>query len=67
MHLFDHVVIATHADSALELLADPTPEEKSVLGAFTYSVNDVVLHTDSRLLPAQKSAQVSWNYSLPSC
>ena len=67
MHLFDHVVIAAHADSALKLLADPTPEEKSVLGAFTYSVNDVVLHTDSRLLPAQKSAQVSWNYSLPSC
>jgi len=66
-HLFDGVVIATHADSALGLLADPTPEEKSVLGAFTYSVNDAVLHTDSRLLPTQKPAQVSWNYWLPSC
>jgi uncharacterized protein len=66
-NLFDRVVIATHADSALGLLADPTPEERAVLGTFTYSVNDVVLHTDSRFLPAQKSAQVSWNYSLPSC
>jgi uncharacterized protein len=66
-HLFDHVVIATHADTALGLLVDPTAEEKSVLGAFTYSLNDVVLHTDSRLLPAQKSARLSWNYCLPSC
>ena len=59
--------IATHADTALELLADPTPEERSVLGAFTYSVNETVLHTDSRLLPRQRPAQVSWNYLLPSC
>jgi predicted NAD/FAD-binding protein len=66
-HIFDHLVIATHADSALGLLADPTREEQSVLGAFTYSTNDVVLHTDSRLLPAQKSARASWNYCLPSC
>jgi predicted NAD/FAD-binding protein len=66
-HMFDHVVIASHADTALGLLVDPTPEERSVLGAFTYSVNDVVLHTDSRLLPAQKSAQLSWNYCLPNC
>ena len=66
-YLFDRVVVATHADTALRLLADPTPQEKSVLGAFSYSVNDVVLHTDSRLLPSQKSAQLSWNYCLPSC
>ena len=64
---FDRVVIATHADTALGLLADPTPLERSVLGAFTYSVNDTVLHTDSRLLPRQPAAQVSWNYLLPSC
>ena len=66
-HRFDLVVIATHANTALELLADPTPAERSVLGSFKYSVNETVLHTDSRLLPRQQAAQVSWNYLLPSC
>jgi uncharacterized protein len=64
---FDGVVVATHADTALGLLTDPTPLERSVLGAFTYSTNDTVLHTDSRVLPRQQAAQVSWNYLLPTC
>jgi uncharacterized protein len=64
---FDGVVVATHADTALGLLVDPTPVERTVLRAFTYSVNDTILHTDSRLLPRQPAAQVSWNYLLPSC
>jgi predicted NAD/FAD-binding protein len=33
-----------------------------VLGAFTYTVNDAVLHTDSSLLPATRAARASWNY-----
>ena len=64
---FDGVVVATHADTALSLLVDPTPQERSVLGAFGYSVNDTILHTDARLLPRQRAARVSWNYLLPSC
>ena len=64
---FDRVVVATHADTALGLLADPTRLERTVLGAFTYSINDTVLHTDVRLLPKQPAAQVSWNYLLPNC
>ena len=48
---FDAVVIATHADQALRLLAQPTPAEQKLLGAFRYTPNPAVLHTDSRRLP----------------
>ena len=43
---FDAAVIATHADQALGLLADPSEDESRVLGAFAYTRNDVVLPTD---------------------
>ena len=48
---FDRVVIATHADEALALLADPTAAESEVLGAFRYSRNETVLHRDGSLMP----------------
>jgi predicted NAD/FAD-binding protein len=62
---FDKVVIATHADQALQLLGDPGPQEKEVLGAFRYSRNEAVLHTDARLLPRIRCARASWNYLVP--
>ncbi|WP_432052836.1 NAD(P)/FAD-dependent oxidoreductase [Streptomyces xiamenensis] len=66
-HSFDSVVIATHADQALRLLADPTDAEREALGAFTYSRNATVLHTDTSVLPRSRSASASWNYLLPGC
>ncbi|MCG8611178.1 MAG: FAD-dependent oxidoreductase, partial [Pseudomonadales bacterium] len=36
-----------------------------VLGALPYQDNDVVLHTDTRLLPKRKRAWASWNYHIP--
>lgn len=63
---FDRVVLATHADQALDLLADASPLEKAVLGPFEYSRNTAVLHTDTSLLPATKSARASWNYIIGS-
>ena len=59
---FDAVVVATHADEALALLADPTPEERRELGAWRYSVNRAVLHTDAASLPPRRAAWSSWNY-----
>ena len=59
---FDHVVIATHADQALALLADPTPEEERLLGAFGYSANSAVLHSDATLMPRRRRVWSSWNY-----
>lgn len=61
---FDEVVIATHSDTALALLADPTPAERAVLGAIRYQENDAVLHTDERLLPKRHKVWASWNYHL---
>jgi predicted NAD/FAD-binding protein len=61
---FDAVVIATHPDQALRLLDPPIGAERSVLGAFRYTPNQAVLHTDSRLLPPQAAVRASWNYTL---
>ena len=49
---FDAVVMAAHADEALALLAEPTDDERELLGAWRYSTNQAVLHTDTGLLPA---------------
>lgn len=59
---FDHVIIATHADQALAMLADPTPEERTLLGAFRYQRNRAILHQDSRFMPLRRAAWASWNY-----
>jgi len=59
---FDHAVIATHSDQALALLADATERERAVLRAIPYQANDVILHTDSSLLPRHRRAWASWNY-----
>ena len=61
---FDQVVIATHSDQALALLAEPSQAEREILGALPYQSNDVVLHTDTRLLPRNRKTWSSWNYSL---
>ena len=61
---FDKVVFACHSDQALALLADPSPAEQEILGALPYADNDVVLHSDTRLLPKRRLAWASWNYRL---
>lgn len=59
---FDAVVLACHSDQALALLADPTPQERAVLGAIRYQPNRAVLHTDSSVLPKRRRAWAAWNY-----
>ena len=60
--VYDHVVIAAHADQALRMLEDPTPDERSVLSAFRYSENNVTLHRDMDLMPKRRQVWASWNY-----
>ncbi len=62
---YDQIVIACHSDQALALLADADEREHSVLGAMTYQANDVVLHTDRRVLPVRRKAWAAWNAWLP--
>jgi predicted NAD/FAD-binding protein len=61
---FDKVVFACHSDQALKLLAQPSPAEQEILAALPYADNDVVLHSDTRLLPKRRRAWASWNYRL---
>jgi uncharacterized protein len=60
---FDHVVLASHADQTLAMLTDPSPREQSLLGAFRYSHNLAVLHTDDSFMPKRRAVWSSWNYS----
>lgn len=62
--MFDHVVLACHADQALRMLVDPTPAEREVLAAFPYERNTAVLHTDTAMLPKRRRAWAAWNYLL---
>jgi predicted NAD/FAD-binding protein len=61
---FDEVVLATHSDQALAVLADASPREREILGDIPYQRNEAVLHTDTRLLPRRRAAWASWNYHL---
>jgi uncharacterized protein len=64
---FDRIVIATHADQALRLLADPSDDERRLLGSFRYSRNRAVLHADREALPCSTDAWASWNSDLRDC
>lgn len=61
---YDHVIFASHSDQSLNMLGDATADEQRILGAMTYQDNEVVLHTDTRLLPQSRAAWASWNYHL---
>lgn len=62
--MFDEVVLASHSDQSLNMLSDATERERTILSAIPYSENDVVLHTDTRLLPNNKQTWAAWNYLL---
>jgi predicted NAD/FAD-binding protein len=59
---FDEVVLASHSDQSLSLLADADVAERSILGAVRYQPNEAWLHTDGQLLPRERSAWSAWNY-----
>jgi predicted NAD/FAD-binding protein len=62
---FDHLVLACHGDQALALLEDADARERTILGAFEFQPNEVVLHTDARLLPRRRKAWAAWNAYVP--
>ncbi|WP_434361506.1 NAD(P)/FAD-dependent oxidoreductase [Parasalinivibrio latis] len=61
---FDQVIFACHSDQALKMLGDATEDETDVLGRMPYQMNEVVLHTDTSILPKRPAAWASWNYHL---
>lgn len=67
-HVFDEVIFACHSDQALKMLNLQSFDEQSqedyqrILAAIPYSNNEVVMHTDTSLLPKRPLAWASWNY-----
>jgi predicted NAD/FAD-binding protein len=61
---YDGVILACHADQALELLDNPTPRERRLLGKFRYQPNRATLHTDAAVMPRTQRAWASWNYRM---
>lgn len=61
--VFDTVIIATHADEALGLIAEPTALESGLLSLFAYQNNETVLHTDDSVMPREKKCWAAWNYT----
>ncbi len=59
---FDHVVIAAHADEAFQMLDDPDPLEKDLLGCWRYTQNRTILHRDPSLMPKRRRVWSSWNF-----
>ncbi len=60
---FDEVVLATHSDVSLRLLADATPSERANLGAVGYQDNHAVLHADASVMPRRRKVWASWTYT----
>lgn len=59
---FDQVILACHADQALRLLAQPTPDERATLSAMRFQDNQAILHSDPRQMPKRRAAWSSWVY-----
>ena len=60
---FDEVVMATHSDDSLAMLADPNDAEQRALGAVAYQPNDIVLHADTAIMPKRRATWASWVYT----
>ena len=63
--LFDDVVMATHSDQSLAMLSDPSPQESAALGAVRYQPNQMVLHSDAKMMPKNRKCWASWAYVEP--
>ena len=59
---YDKLIMAAHADESLKLMADANEQEAAILSAFRFSKNDVILHSDPRLMPKRRRAWAAWNY-----
>lgn len=60
---YDEVIFATHSDDTLALLSDASEEESRLLGAIRYQPNEIVLHSDTSMMPKLKQCWSSWVYT----
>ena len=57
---FDHVILASHPDQSLRMLADADPAERAALSAIRFQPNRTVLHADPRVMPRRRKCWSSW-------
>ncbi|KAG6854296.1 hypothetical protein C0991_008545 [Blastosporella zonata] len=71
---YDHVILACHSDDALRILRNGegieggrgvTPQEEKILGKFQWNKNEVVLHSDVRLMPQNSDGKERANSDGP--
>ncbi len=58
---FDHVVLASHANETLEILADSSWVERKALSEIGYQRNRVILHKNPQFMPRRRRCWASWN------
>ena len=58
---FDHVVVATQANSAIGLIDGISWKEKEALGCFQYEFVETIVHTDPALMPARPKDWSTFN------
>ena len=63
---YDYIFFACHSDEALDLLSKPTADEITILKALPYQENEVILHTDTSIMPKKKLSWAAWNYNIDS-
>ena len=63
---YDYVFFACHSDDALEILQKPTSDEVEILKTLPYQKNDIILHTDSSIMPQKKLSWAAWNFNIDS-
>ena len=59
---FDHVIVATQANSAANFLGSEFELEKEVLGRFNYEDVYVDVHCDEQLMPARQKDWATFNF-----
>ncbi len=63
--IYDAVVMALHADSALAILNKPSQDEQDILSAIPFEENHVIVHTDEKIMHPNTSSWASWNVEVP--
>ena len=63
---YDYVFFACHSDDALEILQKPTSDEVEILKTLPYQKNNIILHTDSSIMPQKKLSWAAWNFNIDS-
>ena len=58
---YDKIIFACHANQIDHCLTDMTHEEREIFAMFDYTKNNVLLHSDPKLMPRNKVRWSSWN------